>query len=88
MTLLGLVDANANLSVEQLSYGDIKLESTQLAVALRDRIVKATFNDVKLYKGRGNGAVTLNGTANTAVLGANFALSGVAAEPLLKDAAP
>lgn len=87
LTLLGLVDANANLSVEQLSYGDIKLESTQLAVALRDRIVKATFNDVKLYKGRGNGAVTLNGTANTAVLGANFALSGVAAEPLLKDAA-
>ncbi len=85
--LLGLVDADANLSVAQLSYGDIKLDSTQLAVALKDRVLKTTFTDVKLYKGRGNGVVTLNGAADTAVLGANFALSGVAAQPLLNDVA-
>ncbi|MEE8579194.1 MAG: AsmA-like C-terminal region-containing protein, partial [Hyphomicrobium sp.] len=87
LALLDLVDANANLSVVQLSYGGIKLDSTQVVVALKDRVVQATFNDVKLYKGRGNGVVMLNGTGDAAVLGANFALSGVAARPLLNDAA-
>jgi len=87
LALLGLADANANLSVVQLSYGDIKLDSTQLIVELKDRILKSIFNDVKLYKGSGNGVVTLNGTGDAAVLGANFALSGVAAQPLLNDAA-
>lgn len=87
LALLDLVDANANLSVVQLSYGDIKLDSTQLIVELKDRILKSTFNDVKLYKGSGNGVVTLNGSGDAAVLGANFSLSGVAAEPLLNDAA-
>ena len=87
LTLLDLVDADAKLSVAKLSYGDIKLDSTKLAVALKDRVLKATFANVKLYKGRGNGVVTLNGTAKEAVLGSTFALSGISARPLLKDAA-
>jgi len=83
---LGLVDADARLSVTGLTYGDIRLDSTQLTVGLKDRVLNATFADVRLYQGRGNGKVTLDGSGAAAALGANFQLSGIAAQPLLKDA--
>jgi len=84
---LDLFDADAKLSVERLSYDRIRMESSNLTVALKDRVLKTTFEEMKLYQGRGNGFVTLDGTGKEASLATNFALSGIAAQPLLKDAA-
>ena len=84
---LGAADVDAKLAVSRLSYGDIKVDGSQLTVGLKDRVLKTTFADVRLYYGRGKGFVTLDGRGNEAALSTNFALSGIAAEPLLRDAA-
>jgi AsmA protein len=83
---LGQLDADARLAVTGLSYGKIRMDSAQLVVGLKDRVLKTTFADVKLYQGRGNGLVMLDATGPEAVLGANMQLDAIAAEPLLKDA--
>jgi AsmA protein len=84
---LGLLDADAKLAVTALSYGDVRVDSSELVLALKDRLLKTTFEDVKLYQGRGKGLVTLDGTGPEAALVANVELAGIAAQPLLKDAA-
>jgi AsmA protein len=87
LTSLGLVDADAKLAVTGLSYGDVHVDASQLTVALKDRVLKTTFEEVRLYEGRGKGFVTLDGAGAEASIAANLQLSGIAARPLLKDAA-
>jgi AsmA protein len=87
LAALGLVDADAKLAVTGLSFGDVRVDASQLNVALKDRVLKTTFEEVKLYEGRGKGFVTLDGTGSEAAVAANVQLSGIAAQPLLKDAA-
>ena len=50
-------------------------------------MLKATFVDVQLYKGRGKGDVTLDGIGPEPAIGVNLMLSGIAVGPLLKDTA-
>ncbi len=87
LTPLGLVDADAKLAVTGLSYGDVHVDASQLSVALKDRVLKTTFEEVRLYEGRGKGFITLDGAGAEATVAANLQLSGIAARPLLKDAA-
>lgn len=84
---LGAADADARLSVVSLSYGDVKVDSANVTVGLKNRVLETKLQDVKLYQGQGQGLVTLNATGPEAVLGTNFTLAGIAAEPLLKDSA-
>jgi len=87
LAALGLVDVDAKLAVTKLSYGDVHVDASQLNVALKDRVLKTTFEEVRLYDGRGKGFITLDATAPEAAVAANVQLSGIAARPLLKDAA-
>jgi len=84
---LDVVDADAKLSIAGLVYGGMRLDSTEMALALKDRVLKTTFADIRLYQGRGNGAVTVDGTGKEALVAADFSLANIAAEPLLKDSA-
>lgn len=87
LTALGAADVDAKLSVAQLSYRDLKMDACELAVGLKERVLKTTFADVKLYQGRGKGVVTFDATRAEPALTANVQLTGIAAQPLLKDAA-
>ncbi len=87
LAALGLVDADAKLAVAGLSYGDVHVDAAQLGVALKDRVLKTTFEDVRLYEGRAKGFVTLDGAGPEATVAANVQMSGIAAQPLLKDTA-
>ena len=85
---LGALDANARLSIGKLTVGTIRLGQSDLTVALKNRIMTTTLDQVRLYEGTGKGTITLDGTVETnANLGADLALDGIAALPLLKDAA-
>ena len=85
---LGAIDANAKLSIGRLTVRTIHLDQSDLTVALKNRVMKTTLDEVRLYNGRGHGTVTLDGTAgNTASLAANITLDGISAQPLLTDAA-
>lgn len=85
---LGLADADVKLTLGRLLVKDIKVGPSQISVALKNQVLRATFDDVSLYDGRGKGFVTLDATQPQIVaVGSNLVLDGVSAQPLLKDAA-
>ncbi len=86
MALLGVADTDAKLQVGRLRFNDIVVGQSALTVALKNRIMKTTFDDVQLYEGHGKGFLNVDATGKAANVGANFALDGMAALPFLKDA--
>jgi AsmA protein len=87
LAALGLLDVEARIALASLVYGDVKLGATQLGLALRNRAMRATFDDIRLYEGQGRGVITLDGNARVPALAVNLTVDGVAGLPLLKDAA-
>ena len=84
----GLLDADAKLSVGRLLVRDIKVGQSELSVALKNGVMKTTFDDIRLYEGRGRGFITIDASALKLVnVGGNVTLEGISALPLLKDAA-
>ena len=85
---LGALDANAKLSIGKLTVGTIHLDQSDLTVALKNRFMTTTLDQVALYEGTGRGTITLDATAGTSAgLDAEIALDGISAQPLLTDAA-
>jgi AsmA protein len=87
MALLGVADTDAKLQVGKLIFNDIKVGQSSMTVALKNRILKTSFDDVQLYDGHGKGFLNVDATGKAANIGANFALDGLSALPFLKDAA-
>ena len=88
LAILGLVDADAKLSVGKILVRDIKVGQSALTVALKNRVLKTTLDDVRLYEGQARGFVTVDASAGrSASIGGNVALEGISALPFLKDAA-
>ena len=84
---LGVIDAKLDLSVGQIIYRFIKIGKSRLEVLLERGRLVWKFLDVWLYGGRGRGALTLDASRPVPTFDARFALDGVEALPLLKDAA-
>ncbi len=88
LAILGLVDADAKLSVGKILVRDIKVGQSALTVALKNRVLKTTLDDVRLYEGQARGFITVDASAGrSASIGGNVALEGISALPFLKDAA-
>lgn len=87
MALLGVADSDAKLQVGRLLINNIKVGQSSLTVALKNRILKTSFDEVQLYEGHGKGFLNVDATGKSANIGANFALDGLSALPFLKDAA-
>ena len=84
---LGLLDVDAKLSFGRLLYEQLKLGETQTTITLKDRVLRASFDEIRLYDGRGRGLLTADAAGKQPVIGANISLDGVSGLPLLKDAA-
>ena len=84
---LDIIDADAKLSLAGLTYGGMHVDNSEVVLVLKDRVLKTTLTDISLYQGRGNGVVTVDGTGKEALLAADFSLSDIAAQQLLKDSA-
>lgn len=84
---LGLLDADAKISMSGLVYRDVKLGSTQLAIALKNRQLKTTIDEMRLYEGTGRGIISVDGAQGVPVIGANLSMDGINALPLLNDVA-
>lgn len=87
LALLAIADADAKLQIGRLLFQDMKIGKSASTVALKNRQLAVTFDDIRLYEGRGKGVVTVDGTGAAAGIGANLALDNIAALPFLKDAA-
>ncbi len=84
---LGLLDLDAKLVVGGLVYRDIRVGQSAVGVALKGRVLRANFDDVQLYDGRGRGFITIDANAQPPVVGGNLSVDGVAAANILKDVA-
>lgn len=87
VALLDLFDADAKLSVGRLIVRDIKVGQSDLVLALQNRVARTTFERVQLYDGTGRGTITIDGSGTTPTIAANLVVDGIAAAPLLRDAA-
>ncbi|CCB67256.1 MULTISPECIES: AsmA family protein [unclassified Hyphomicrobium] len=87
LTLLGLADGKAQLAIGRLHFKNVSIGQSSVDVTVNNRAMQASFNDVALYEGHGRGVLTLDGSADTANIGANFNFDSVSALPFLKDAA-
>ena len=88
LSLFGIADADAKLRLGKLIFNDIKVGQSALTVALKNKILKTSFDNVQLYEGQGQGFLNLDATSGkSASIGANFTLDGLEANTFLKDAA-
>lgn len=87
LTLLGVADGSARVNVGKLHFKDVTVGQSVVNVAVKDRAMTATFEDVQLYQGRGKGTVSVDGATGRANIGANLDFENVSALPFLKDAA-
>jgi AsmA protein len=81
------VDADARLRIDGLRVAGLAIGGTSLRVTLNSGSARADIDDIALYGGRGRGVLTARGSGNGLQVGANVSVEGVAAQPLLKDAA-
>lgn len=84
---LKLADADFELSANSIAYRKIEIGRSVLALHLKGGKFEADLSQMALYQGKGQGTVTADGSGQTPTIAANFALSGVAIQPLLRDAA-
>lgn len=84
---LGLVDADARLVLADVTYGRTQIDGAQVSLALKDQVARLTLSELRLYNGNGRGVVTVDATSSEAAFASDIALTGIAAGPLLRDAA-
>lgn len=87
LTGLAAVDANLALQVGQLFYQNYKVGKSLLNINILNSLLTAKLDEMQLYEGTGKGVVTINARRPKPAMAANFNLSNVSAQPLLKDAA-
>ncbi len=84
---LKAVDADIALSAGALLVQNIKIGASALNLNLSNGLLTVALNKLALYDGAGSGTLTLNGRGSVPQVEAAFKIAGVAAQPLLRDAA-
>lgn len=87
LTGLKAIDADLDLSVGEILFGDLTIGKSALDVVINGGKLTAKLTELALYEGAGVGQLVLDGSGNTPSVGANFNLTGLSAYPFLKDAA-
>jgi AsmA protein len=83
---LGVANADFALSTGGIVFHKITIGKSALAIHLKDSKLDADLSQMALYNGNGTGKIGLDGANPALGLQANFDLSKVQAEPLLRDA--
>tara|TARA_R110000868_G_scaffold129378_11_gene338140 strand:- start:191 stop:2221 length:2031 start_codon:yes stop_codon:yes gene_type:complete len=84
---LKAVDADIALSTGELLVQQIKIGASALNLNLSNGLLNVALNKIALYEGAGSGTLSLNGRGSVPQIEAAFKVAGVAAQPLLRDAA-
>lgn len=87
LSALGAVNADIKLHSTGLVFQDIKLGETSLALLLDNSKLDLRLTKFKAYEGTGNGGIVLNAASKPYRVSTRFDLSGIQAQPLLRDAA-
>lgn len=84
---LNAVNANFALTVAGILVQEIKVGESALNVGLKDGLLGVDLTELNLYDGKGAGKLTVDGRNQMPAVAKNFTMTGIAAEPLLSDAA-
>lgn len=87
MKALGLADADARLTLTNVTYKQTRIDSAKVVLAVQDLVARVTLSDLHLYGGTGQGTVVLDASGNVPAITSEFSLASVAADPILRDAA-
>jgi AsmA protein len=85
VSVLGVLDVMLEVAAQRITYKDLQTGPARLALALEGGAGSLKLEDVQLYGGRARGLLSLDGTGDALVTGANLKLQGVDLHPLLKD---
>jgi AsmA protein len=80
-------DADVNLNIHQTQAHRLTIGPSSLGLRYHEGVLVATLGSMELYEGQAKGTLTLDVSKPVASFTSDFALEGVSAEPLLKDAA-
>jgi len=87
LSVLKLADADFDLSAQAIRYRQIAIDKSVLAIHLKDGVLVTDLSDLELYRGKGQGEVTIDGSGANPAIAESFALKGFDVQPLLHDAA-
>jgi AsmA protein len=87
LSSLNLADADFDLSADAIRYRRISAGKSALAVHLKGGVLNADLSRIALYKGTGQGKVTVDGAAASPAISESFTLQNIDVGPLLRDAA-
>jgi len=86
ISALKLADADIALTVGALQFQNIKTGRSVIAATLKDGTLRARFNELALYGGKGAGTVQIDAKPAVPKIESSFALKTVQVQPLLEDA--
>jgi AsmA protein len=84
---LKAADADFDLTANSILYRKIEIGKSALTMHLKNGRFEADLTEMALYQGKGEGNVVADGSAATPAIAASFNLSGIAIQPMLRDAA-
>jgi AsmA protein len=87
VSALNTANVDFDLQVESIKAREIEVGESALAVRLKDGRLAADLTKLSLYDGSGTGALLVDSRPSAPKMGMAFDLTGVAAKPLLTDAA-
>ncbi|WP_281557089.1 AsmA family protein [Thalassomonas sp. RHCl1] len=85
LAALGAINADLKISSEQLKLNDITLGANQLNISLKDKRAAIALTQFNAYQGQGKGKIKLDASTTPYQLNTEFSLSGIQAQPLLRD---
>ncbi len=81
------INADLSLSMKALIYQKIKIGKSALKVTLRGGRLTLDLTELALYQGAGKGRIVVDASKPVLGIEESFELSGIQAEPFLRDAA-
>lgn len=87
LSALKIADADFDITANSILYRKLKIGKSALALHLKDGRLEADLTKMSLYQGQGQGKLVADDSGTAPRFAADFNLSGVAIQPLLRDAA-
>lgn len=87
MSGLKAADVDFDLTVKSILARKVRVGQSALGLAIKGGRLTADLKEMALYQGSGKGTVTLDASGAVPTMRKTFALSGMQAQPFLKDAA-
>ncbi|MEM8771570.1 MAG: AsmA family protein [Pseudomonadota bacterium] len=85
LTALRNVDADFDISTDQILLNDLKIDESRLKLAIENGRMTADIPELSMYGGQGSGRIVVNARGQTPSFAGNFDMGAVQAQPMTLD---